>query len=132
VLLAVGEATDLGCACIPRIAAGLGGGLGRQGEACGALSGGVLVVGLAYGADHPLEGEAKDAVYARTAEFVRRFAEVNGALRCQDLLGLDISTEAGLEEYHARNLGEERCRGVVSSAALAILELLGQWEQEDR
>jgi C_GCAxxG_C_C family probable redox protein len=132
VLLAVCEATDLGCACIPGIAAGLGGGLGLQGEACGALTGGVLVVGLAHGSDHPPEREAKDAVYARTGEFVRRFAEVNGALRCRDLIGLDVSAEAGLEEYRARNLGEERCSGIVSNAALAILDLLGEWDQEDR
>lgn len=131
-LLAVCEATDLDCACIPRIAAGLGGGLGLQGEACGALTGGVLVVGLAHGSDHLVEREEKEALYARAGAFVQRFAEVNGTLRCRDLIGLDVSTEAGLEEYRSRNLGEERCSGIVSNATLAILELLAEWEQEDR
>jgi C_GCAxxG_C_C family probable redox protein len=128
VLLAVCEATDLACDCIPRIAAGLGGGLGTQGEACGALTGGVLVMGLAYGSDEVAEREEKDALYARTAAFVRRFGELNGALRCRDLVGLDLSTPAGLEEYRARNLSEQLCRGIVRRATEAILALLSEWE----
>jgi C_GCAxxG_C_C family probable redox protein len=128
VLLAVCKTTDPDCACIPRIAAGLGGGLGLQGEACGALTGGVLVVGLAYGSDHLVEREVKEALYAKAGDFVQRFAQLNGALRCRDLVELDLSTKAGLEEYRARNLGEERCTAIVRNAVRAILELLKEWE----
>jgi C_GCAxxG_C_C family probable redox protein len=102
--------------------------MGAQGEACGALTGGVLVVGLAYGSDEVAEREEKDALYGRAAAFVRRFAELNGALRCRDLTGLDLSNEASLEEYRAGNLSEELCRGIVHRATEAILELLSEWE----
>jgi C_GCAxxG_C_C family probable redox protein len=123
VLLAVCKRINWDCECIPRIASGLGGGLGRQGEVCGALTGGVLVMGLAHGRDRAGEQEAKEAVTAKAAEFVRGFAEVNGALRCRDLIGLDLSSEEGLREYHVRNL-HERCSGIVSNAVRVILELL--------
>jgi hypothetical protein len=93
------------------------------------LTGGVLVVGLAHGRDHAEEHEAKEAVHAKAGEFVQRFAEVNGALRCRDLIGLDVSSEEGLQEYHAQNL-HERCSEIVSNAVRVILELLDEWESE--
>jgi C_GCAxxG_C_C family probable redox protein len=115
------------CDCFPRIAAGLGGGLARHGEACGALTGGVLAIGLIYGADGPETSEAKDALYAKAGQFVRRFAEANGALRCRDLLGVDLNSDAGQGEFDARNLGDLRCVPSVRNATQALLELLDEW-----
>lgn len=126
-LLAVCKATGQECECIPRIASGLGGGVGRQGEVCGALTGGVLAVGLTHGRDRAEEKKAKEAVHAKAGEFVQRFAEVNGALRCRDLIGLDVSSEKGVQEYYARNL-QERCSEVVGNAVRALLKLLDKWE----
>jgi len=81
---------------------------------CGAVSGGVLAIGLLYGQDQA--GEAMPEAYTKTAEFVRRFAEVNGAVRCIDIIGLDVSSEEGHREYFARNL-KETCAGVVFSVS---------------
>jgi C_GCAxxG_C_C family probable redox protein len=98
--------------------------VGRQGEVCGALTGGALVVGLVHGRDSAEEKEAKEAVHAKAGEFVRRFAEVNGAVRCRDLIDLDVSTDEGVQEYYARNLLEEKCSEIVSNAVRELLELL--------
>jgi C_GCAxxG_C_C family probable redox protein len=124
VLLAVSKATGRACECIPRIASAFGGGVARQGEVCGALTGGVMAVGLLHGRDRAEEEEAKTAAYALAAEFTWRFREVNGALHCRELIELDISTDEGLEAYHARNLGEERCTGIVRNAVRALMEVL--------
>jgi hypothetical protein len=91
-----------------------------------------LVVGLAHGSDHLVDTEAKEALSARAGEFVRRFAQVNGAIRCRDLIDLDVSTAAGIEAYRARNLTEELCAGIVRNATQAILELMAEWELEER
>jgi C_GCAxxG_C_C family probable redox protein len=123
VLLAVGKEMNEDCDCIPRIGAGLGGGLGRQGEVCGACAAGVLALGLLYGSDRPDDAEAKAAVQLKTAEFVQRFADLNGGIRCRELIGLDLTGEGAIEEYHALNLHEEVCNGIVSSAVRAFLEL---------
>ena len=114
--------------CVPRVAAGMGGGLARSGEACGALTGGVLAIGLAYGEDEPGSAEAKEALYARTCQFVERFAASNGALRCRDLLGVDLASEEGKAEFDARVLGEQRCVPAVRSATQALVELFERWE----
>lgn len=67
---------------------GFGGGIGgSHEELCGAVSGGVLVLSLANPHQDGADTEAKKAVYAKTKEFRRRFAEAFGGLsRCGDLL----------------------------------------------
>src|SRR5512145_2615720 len=123
VLLATCETTGCHCECIPRIATGLGGGVGSQGELCGALTGGVLTLGLLYGRDRADEIEKKEAVRGRTAQFVRQFAEKNGAIRCRDILGVELNTEAGNREYQAQNLKQECCAVAIRNAVRILLEL---------
>lgn len=92
---------------------------------CGAVSGGVLAIGLLYG--HDQAEEAMPEAHTKTAEFMRRFAEENGAVRCIDIIGLDVSSEEGIREYFARNL-KETCCGVVRSAVQVLIDLLKDWE----
>jgi C_GCAxxG_C_C family probable redox protein len=116
--------------CIPRIATGLGGGVGRQGELCGALTAGVLIVGLVHGRDRAEDTAAKIDAYDKAAQLLRRFAEIHGATSCRDLIGVDLSTDEGVEEYYARNLLEDRCSGIAANAVRVVLELLDEWESE--
>jgi hypothetical protein len=99
-----------------------------MGEVCGAVSGGVLAMGLVYGQDYP------DAVCPQTEEFVRQFAERKGAVRCVDIIGFDvnsavsgdgISNVMGLLWFLVRG-GKRVCNGAVSSAVQVLLE---QWEE---
>jgi C_GCAxxG_C_C family probable redox protein len=122
-LLAVGKTLGLESDCIPHIATGLGGGIGRQGEVCGALNGGALLVGLTYRRREG-DNEAKNLIYAKTEEFVRHFAEANGAILCRELIGLDLTSKEGLQEYYAQNKREEKCNEVVKNAVQAILKVL--------
>ena len=98
------------------------------GEVCGAVTGGVLAIGLLYGQDYP------DAVGLHTEEFVSRFAERKGAVRCIDLIGFDISSAMsgddissvkGILWFFVRG-GKKICNGAVSSAVQLLLE---QWEE---
>lgn len=95
-----------------------------QGETCGALTGGVLVLGLLHGRDRLEDTHRKEAAYVKAGEFVRGFTSVNGAARCQDLIDLKIDTPEGLEQYYARNLKSERCTPVVRNAVRLLLESL--------
>lgn len=69
------------------VAGGLGGGYGgSHEEACGALSGALLVLGILF--PHTGEGdtEAKLQVYGLAKTFRQRFFDVFGYTRCMDLL----------------------------------------------
>jgi len=83
-----------------RLSAPFGGGMGRAGEVCGALSGALLMLGLEFGNDRP---ESKENVYRLVREFMGQFQRRNGYVRCSDLLGHDISTPEGLQAARNNN-----------------------------
>ena len=125
-LLAVSQAQGVQCDCIPRIATGFGGGMGRQGEVCGAVSGGVMALGLVYGRQEAGDKQTKELAYAKTADFVNRFTKINGDLRCRDLLNVDIGSEEGLQTYRDLHLKGDVCTGAVGSAVRILLSLMEQ------
>ena len=123
----VSQAKGINCDCIPRIGTGLAGGVGLQGEVCGALMGGVLIIGLLYGVDVP-DDEIKYAAYAKTAQFVDRFKVGNGTTHCRELIEIDLTLDDGLETYKAMNLKENVCSGVIFNAVHNLMQLLEEWQ----
>jgi len=97
-----------------RMAAPFGGGVARQGQVCGALTGALMVLGLRRGNVTP---EGKDEAYRVAQEFIQQFRERNGAILCRDLLGHDLSTPEGLQAAREANVTARVCPALVKSAA---------------
>jgi len=72
------------------LSCGLGAGMGRLGETCGAVTGAYLVIGLKYGKYLKQDNEAKEKTYQLIQEFARRFIERNKSTICRELLGVDL------------------------------------------
>ncbi|MBQ0162069.1 MAG: C_GCAxxG_C_C family protein [Treponema sp.] len=70
-----------------KIAQGLGGGMGRQRELCGAVSGMIMAVSSMIGTDDPKDKETKDNLYKVTQKLCQKFREKNGSIVCRELLG---------------------------------------------
>lgn len=69
------------------MAGGFGGGVGgSHAELCGAVSGGVLVLGLLTPHTDSADKEGKRRIYAVAKEFRSRFEAVFGLTRCGELL----------------------------------------------
>lgn len=108
-----------------KISCGLGGGMGRKQEVCGAVSGGILVLGLRHGRGVNAEQPATNSTYEKTSELMSRFAERNGSYICRELLDeCDLTTEAGQQEFKDRDMKNRVCKACVESA-VEILEELG-------
>jgi len=75
-----------------KIACGLGGGMGRLGEVCGAVSGAYLLIGLKYGKYVKEDEKAKEKTYEMIQEFTRLFKAKNRTTICRELLGVDLLT----------------------------------------
>ena len=69
-----------------KMAAPFGGGVGRQREICGAVSGMLMAFGLLYGYETPETGEIKMQHYEQTRALCDKFAECNGSIICHDIL----------------------------------------------
>ena len=115
VLSAFGEEGQIDRTTALKIAAGFGGGL-RKGEVCGAVSGGVMVLGLHHG--HFEEGDVvrKEKVNARTVAFIDSFEQRNGSCICKKLLGYDISVQSEHDEAAAKGVFGTVCPKMIGDA----------------
>ncbi|MCK4237189.1 MAG: C_GCAxxG_C_C family protein, partial [Candidatus Krumholzibacteria bacterium] len=100
-----------------RIASGFGGGMGRMGKTCGAVTGAFIVIGLRYGGAEAGAGEAKEETYRAIGEFAKRFASRNGSIMCRELIDCDISTPEGYALAKERNVFETICTKLIRDAA---------------
>ena len=69
-----------------RLAAPFGGGMGRQREVCGAVSGMLMVLGQLYGYDDPGDDTVKMAHYALVQELCGQFRQEAGSIVCREIL----------------------------------------------
>lgn len=79
-----------------QFAAGFGGGL-RSGEACGAVTGAVMALGVGTARDGIGSKDVPVAEYSKT--LVREFKEKYGAVRCNDLLMSTGGSHDKCDEY---------------------------------
>jgi C_GCAxxG_C_C family probable redox protein len=126
VLCAFAEEQGISQESALRLATGFGGGMGRTSGACGALTGAVMVLGLARGMRRPEDAAAKEPTYALVAEFIRRFRQEQGGVDCTELLGLDLGTPDGLAAARKGNLFATKCNDFIRAAVLLVEEMLGE------
>lgn len=68
---------------IPKIATAFGGGMGRCGSVCGALTGGMMALGIKFGTNEP-SMEKRTETYELARKLFRRFEEENGSVLCKN------------------------------------------------
>ena len=96
-----------------KVSAGLGGGVGRMREVCGAVTGATLALGLKYGPD-------KTVVYPKVQELCAKFKAECGSIVCRELLaGPDPkATQGGAPEARTPEYYKKRpCAEMVRLAA---------------
>ena len=79
-----------------RIASGFAAGM-RMAETCGAVTGAIMVLGLARATVESTTAKLREPVYRAVKEFNAEFERRNRTLVCRDLLGCDIRTEEGMQ-----------------------------------
>jgi len=107
-----------------KISCGFGAGMGRNGEVCGAVTGGIMVLGTRHGRGVHEEPSAREITYAKTKELMGQFASRHGTCLCRELLnGCDLRTEDGQKSFRENDLINKVCKPCVQSA-VEILETI--------
>ncbi len=121
-LYAFREESGLGVETALKIGCGLGAGMGRKEEVCGAVTGGILIIGLKYGRGENDDSTAMEKTYAKTRELMHRFSEKHGTFICRQLLnGLELTTEEGQKFFKENELRKKTCKPCVETV-VEILE----------
>lgn len=109
-----------------RISGSFGGGMGRSGGPCGAVTGALMALSLSTASPDPLDKETKERNYALTRQFVESFEARFGSSTCPGLLGVCIGTYEGRQTASQQGLFKTRCPEYVQGAAEILAEMLAE------
>jgi C_GCAxxG_C_C family probable redox protein len=105
-----------------KMACGFGAGMGRNEEVCGAVTGGIMVIGAKYGRGEKDDRTATELTYTKTRELMDQFAKKYGTFVCRELLhGCELTTEEGQKYFKENELRNKICTSCVQSV-VEILE----------
>ena len=109
-----------------KLASGFGGGIARQREVCGAISGMCMAADLICGPEENAGKDAKDAHYAFIRELCDAFRAETGSIICRELLGLaPRQTDPPVSEVRTAAYYQKRpCAELVALAAKILSEHL--------
>ena len=130
VFAAFSDMTGIGFEESLKMASAFGGGIGRLRETCGAISGGVMVIGCLYGYSELPGGDQKAEVYRKTQQYVRAFEAATGSMWCHDLLGLTTWPEDPKPSDRTQQYYDTRpCGKIIETGAHILEELLTTWSR---
>ena len=101
-----------------------GGGLGAHGEVCGAVIGGLAVIGLRHGRTG-VEDPASMKMWSCAFHFLKRFRKEvgEGSILCRDFVGVDWTDPKQVQAYRE---GEKflKCTDLTGKTARIVGEVL--------
>jgi C_GCAxxG_C_C family probable redox protein len=124
VLSTYSEQFGLGKELALKIACGFGGGIGRTGRTCGAVTGAIMVIGLKHGQADVADEESRQITHELVKEFIARFTALHGSVECRELIGYDLSNPAEFESARESGVVERKCHGFVYDAARMLENVL--------
>ncbi len=130
VLCAFAEEAGLNQDTARMVSACFGGGLGRQREVCGAVSGMCMALSLKYAPKDPTDHAAKAAFYARVQDVCNQFKKENGSIICRELLGLAPGPSTPTPDKRTADYYQHRaCADKVKSAAEILEKYFAEQEK---
>lgn len=124
VLFSFCDKTNLSPDLALKLACGFGAGMGRKGEVCGAVTGGILALGAMFGRGDKEGRQATELAYAKVKELLTRFSSIHGSCICSELLsGCDLTTLRGQNHFRDTECFDNICRRCVRDA-VEIVEAL--------
>lgn len=105
-----------------RIASAFGGGM-NIGSTCGALTGAMMVLGLAAGF-HAYDPQIKDSFAGLNRDLIKRFQEEAGHIDCRDILQIDPTDARQKQAAREAGVLAERCPRCVWIATGNVLSML--------
>lgn len=108
-----------------RVACGFGAGMARRGEVCGAVSGGIMVLGVKFGRGENQDRVLTERTYTQTGELMERFSQRHSSVICRDLLyGCELTTPEGQAEFAKDDLKNKICRKCVATVVEILEEII--------
>ena len=109
---------------------GLGGGIARSGETCGALAGAIVALGYKVGRVDPADDAKKLLVYKMGQQLIERFTEEMESSACKDIIGFVLGEPGGAERYASGGFKDGRCKDAIDCAVKAAVDICEKEEAQ--
>ncbi|NVN93881.1 MAG: C_GCAxxG_C_C family protein [Bacteroidetes bacterium] len=94
-----------------------GAGIAYMQECCGAVSGALMAIGLAYGKGEHGSNDDKAMAYEKAKHFIAEFKKIHNSVCCRELLdNHDMNTPEGIEKIYELDLFRQRCAIYIQDA----------------
>ncbi len=100
-----------------------GGGMGRTGETCGAVTGALIIISLKYGAGEAGHRALKENTYELAGKFIKEYKVRNTCVACRDLLGFEIGPGTSMHD-EKKDIISQKCPDYVKDAAEILEDIL--------
>ncbi len=106
---------------ITELAAGFGGGIGREQDVCGAVAGGVVSISFRSAQGRTDQKEIADEARPVVRRMYEGFRARFGTVDCRQLTGYDFNEPEGYQKFQASDKKNEVCHPCVEYVVRAIL-----------
>lgn len=117
VVLALAKAQGIESDLLPKAATAFCSGMARTCGTCGALTGAIMGISLAFGRSKG--GEPAQPAYEATQQLIKEFEENFGARDCHVLLGCDLGSLTGQAIFRAKGLSQRCARYTTTATEIA-------------
>ena len=93
----------------------MGGGIGHEGDTCGALTGGILSLGL-YNRNCDFNRLCRDCI-----EYYQRFCRLNGSSKCRDIIGVRFKEGHDIRRFFLKGT---RCLRAVYASIASLFDII--------
>lgn len=108
-----------------RLTGPMGAGIARRQEACGAVTGAILALGLKYGKGENGTDDDKKRAFEKANQLMLLFEAQCGSTNCLHLLdGNCMNTEDGAAKIAAADMFNTRCTNYVQTAVELVEQLM--------
>lgn len=105
------------------LTAGFGGGIGLEGNTCGAVSGAVMAIGMLLGQKESDPVKVKDQAYIETKRFLKEFRSKFKTTMCSDLTQVDMINPKELQKASDEGLFFKVCPPFIAGAVELVLKM---------
>ncbi len=110
-----------------KISSPFGGGMVRAREVCGAISGGLMILGLLFGYDND-DYDKKAKLYTIGQEYMKAFKQEFKTLKCYELLDKEEGFDSPLPSKRSINFYQTRpCANIIGKAAYILDEIINKY-----
>lgn len=107
-----------------RIAGTFGGGMGHNGQTCGAVTGALMLLGLKYGKFKIDDVTSKDIAYNYVTNYINDFKNKHGTINCIELINYDLGIKEELIKARESGVFKTVCPMLVKDSVEIVEKYL--------